>query len=107
MQTEAVLFLHVFSSGWSTTTSRLLGPKAGNSSIKYLSQDIAMRYCIGSRTKVLQPFDYKLGAQPTEYDVLSIFQNTQLFLVSADTKQSSGNVSVIKPTCYQILQIIR
>jgi len=55
--TEAVLFA-CLSSGWDTTTGRLLDPKVRNS-IK-CPKDTARRYRIGSRTKVSQSFDYQL-----------------------------------------------
>jgi len=48
---EAVLFA-CLSSGWATTTGRLLGPKVGNNIISVFSKDTATRYRIGSRIKV-------------------------------------------------------
>jgi len=43
------------SSGWATTTDRLLGHKIA---LGVFLQDTVTRYCIGSRAKVSQPFDY-------------------------------------------------
>jgi len=53
--TEAVLFA-CLSSGWTTTTGRLLGTKVGNS-ISVFPKDTATHYHIGSQTKDLQPLD--------------------------------------------------
>jgi len=54
--TEAVLFA-CFSLGWTTTTGRLLGPKMGTV-LSVFPKDTVTHFRIGSRTKVLQLFDY-------------------------------------------------
>jgi len=54
--TEAVLFV-CLSSGWATTTGKLLGPKVGNS-FKCLFQRYSDAPPHGESKKVSQPFSY-------------------------------------------------